>query len=93
MLAYLGYRPIVGGVRDVSTCTMVPSYIRVLFEECGGVVPEHVGIAYEDPEMEVDASVEPILSQSIDNETLPLFTFQSTDQSDPMPQDTRLWEL
>ena len=49
MLAHLGYRPPVGEACDVSTCRMVPSYIRVLFEECGGVVPEHVGIANEDP--------------------------------------------
>ena len=93
MLAHLGYRPAVGGARDVSTCTMVPSYIRVLFEECGGIVPEHVGIANEDPEIEDDASVEPILSQSVDNETLPLFMSQSTDPFDPTPQDTRPREL
>ena len=48
MLAHLGYRPLVGGAHDVSTYRMVPSYIRVLFEECGGVVPEYVGIANED---------------------------------------------
>ena len=93
MLAHLDYRPAVGGAHDVSTCTMVPSYIRVLFEECKGVVPEHVGIANEDPEMEDNAPVEPILSQSIDNEMLPLFTSQSTDRSDPTPQDMRPREL
>ena len=69
MLVHLGYRPLVGGARDVSTCTMVPLYIRIdLFEECGGVVPEHIGIPNKDPEMEDDAPVEPILSQSLDNE-------------------------
>ena len=88
MLVHLGYRPAIGGAHDVSTCIMVPSYIRVLFEECGGIVPEHVGIANED-----DVPVEPILSQSIDNEMLPLFMSQSTDLSDPMPQDTRPHEL
>ena len=64
MLTHLGSRLVVRGARDVSTCTMVPSYIRVLFKECEGIVPEHVGIANEDLEMEDDASVEPILSQS-----------------------------
>ena len=93
MLAHLGYRLAVGGARDVSMCTMVPSYIRVLFEECGGVVPEHVGIAKEDLEMEDDAPEEPILPQSVDNEMLTLFMSQSTDQSDPMPQDTHPREL
>ena len=93
MLAHLGYRPAVGGARDVSTCTMIPSYIKVLFEECRGVVSEHVGIANEDPEMEDNASVEPILSQSVDNEMLPLLMSQSTDRYDPTPQDTGLREL
>ena len=93
MLAHLGYRPTIGEARDVSTCTMVPSYIRILFEECRGVVPEHVGFANKDPEMEDDALVEPILSQSLDIETLPLLMSQSTDRSNPTPQDTRPREL
>ena len=79
MLLHLGYRPAIRGAYDVSTCTMVPSYIRILFEKWWGVVPEHVGNANEDPEMEDDAPMEPILSQSLDNETLPLLMSQSTD--------------
>ena len=78
MLAHLGYRLAVGGACDVSMCTMVPSYIRILFEECGGIVLEHVSIAIEDPKMEDNTSVEPIFSQSLDNETLPLLISQST---------------
>ena len=93
MLAHLGYRPVVGGARDVSMCMMVPSYIRVLFEECGGVVPKHVGIANEDPKIEDNAPVELILSQSLDNEMLPFLMSQSTDRSDPTPQDTDPHEL
>ena len=93
MLAHLGYRRVVGGAHDVSICTMVPSYIRGLFEECGSVMHEHVGIANEDPEMEDDASMEPISSQFLDNEMLPLLMSQSTDQSDPTPQDMRVHEL
>ena len=93
MLAHLGYKSPIGGARDVSMCTMVPSYISILFEECGGVVSEHIGIANEDREIEDDAPVEPILSQSLDNEMLPLLMSQRTDRSDPRPQDTRLREL
>ena len=93
MLAHLGYKSPIGGARDVSTCTMVPSYISILFEECGGIVSEHIGIANEDPEIEDDAPVEPILSQSLDNEMMPLLMSQRTDRSNPRPQDTRLREL
>ena len=63
-LAHLGYKPL-GASCDVLTCRMVPPHIRVLFEECAGVVPALVGIATEDPHVEHDVPLEPILSQSV----------------------------
>ena len=88
MLAYLGYRPLLGGSRDVSICRMVPLHIRVLFEECSGVVPEPVGIATEDPHVEDDVPLEPILLQSVNNEREPLQMSQTTHRSHPRLQDT-----
>ena len=93
MLAHLGYRPPLGGPRDVSTCRMVPPHIRVLFEECAGAVPEHVGIANEDPHVGDDEPLEPVLSQSVNNEREPLQMSQTTHRSDPGPQDTPPREL
>ena len=68
MLALLGYRPGLGASRDVSICRMVPLHIRVLFEECAGIVPEPVGIGTEDPHVEHNVPLEPILSQSVNRE-------------------------
>ena len=68
MLAHLGYRPGLGASRDVSICRMVPLHIRVLFEECAGIVPEPVSIGTEDPHVEHDVPLEPILLQSVNKE-------------------------
>ena len=69
MLAHLGYRPPLEGARDVSTYRMIPPHIRVLFEECGGIVPKHIGIVNEDPLVRDDVPLESILLQYVDNET------------------------
>ena len=81
MLANLGYRPGLGASRDVSICRMVPPHIRVLFEECANIVPEPVGIGTEDPHVEHDVPLEPILSQSIKREREPLQMSQATSRS------------
>ena len=62
MLAHLGYRPSLGASRNVSICRMVPPHIRVLFEECAGVISEPVGIATDDPHVEHNVPLEPTLS-------------------------------
>lgn len=93
MLAYLGYRPLLRGSRDVSICRMVPPHIGVLFEECTGVVHESVGIATEDPHVEDNVPLKPILSQFVNNEKDPLQMFQTTHRSDPRLHDTPPWEL
>jgi hypothetical protein len=93
MLAYLGYRPPLGGACDVSTCRMVPPHIRVLFEDCKGVVPLQVGIENEDPPMRDDVSLEPIIADSVDSKTKPLFMSQSTQHSDVVAHDTPPREL
>ena len=93
MLAHLGYRPGLGASRDVSICRMVPPHIRVLFEECPGVVPEHVGIGIEDPHVEHDVPLEPILSQSVNREREPLQMSQATSRSNTRVQDTPPQEL
>ena len=79
MLAHLGYRPGLGASRDVSICRMVPLHIGVLFEEYVGIVHEPVGILHEpvgigteDPHVEHDVPLEPILSQSVNREREPL---------------------
>ena len=81
MLAHLGYRPSLGASHDVSICRMVPPHIRALFEECAGVVPEPVGIGTEDPHVEHDVPLEPLLSQSINREREPLQMSQATSRS------------
>ena len=81
MLAHLGYRPSLGASRDVSVCRMVPPHIRVLFEECAGVVPELVGIGTEDPHVVHDVPLEPLLSQSVNREREPLQMSQATSRS------------
>ena len=81
MLAHLGYRPDLGASRDVSICRMVPLHIRVLFEECASVVPEPVGIGTEDPHVEHDVPLEPILLQSVNREREPLQMSQMTSRS------------
>ena len=88
MLAHLGYRPILGASRDVSICRMVPPHIRVLFEECAGVVPEPVGIGTEDPYVEHDVPLEPLLSQSVNRKREPLQMSQATSWSNTRVQDT-----
>ena len=93
MLAHLGYRPGLGASRDVSICRMVPPHIRVLFEECAGVVPEPIGIATKDPHVEHDVPLEPILSQSVNMEREPLQMSQTTSRSNTKVQDTPLQEL
>ena len=80
MLAYLGYRPL-GASCDVLICRMVPPHIRVLFEECAGVVLEPVGIATEDPHVEHDILLEPIFSQFVNSEREPLQMSQMTSRS------------
>ena len=77
MLAHLGYRPLEAS-HDVSIYRMVPLHIRVLFKECAGVIPEPIGIATEDPHMEHNVPLEPILWQSINNEREPLQMSQTT---------------
>ena len=81
MLAHLGYRPGLGASCDDSICRMVPPHIRVLFEECSGVVPEPVGNAIEDPHVEHDVPLEPILLQLVNRERKPLQMSQTTSQS------------
>ena len=93
MLAHLGYRPGLGASRGVSICRMVPSYIRVLFEECAGVVPKPVGITTEDPHVEHNVPLEPILSQSVNREREPLQMSQATSRSNTRIQDTPPQEL
>ena len=93
MLAHLGYRPNLGASRDVSICRMVPPHIRVLFEECAGIVLEPVGIGTEDPHVEHDVPLEPILSQSVNREREPLQMSQATSRSNTRVQDTPPQEL
>ena len=93
MLAHLGYRPSLGASRDVSICRMVPPHIRVLFEECTGVVPELVSIATEDPHVEHDVPLEPILSQLINREREPFQMSQTTSRSNTRIQNTPPQEL
>ena len=81
MLAHLGYRLCLGASRDVSICRMVPLHIRVLFEEYAGVVPKPVGIGIEDPHVEHDVPLEPILSQLVNREREPLQMSQTTSRS------------
>jgi hypothetical protein len=93
MLAHLGYRPPLGGACDVSSCRMVPPHIRVLFENCGGNVPLHVGIVNEDSPMRDDVPLEPIIADSVVNETEPLLMSQSTQHSDLVIYSTPPREL
>ena len=93
MLVRLGYRPGLGASRDVSICRMVPLHIKVLFEECVGVVPESVGITTKDPHVEHDVPLEPILSQSVNREREPLQMSQMTSRSNTKVQDTPPQEL
>ena len=93
MLAHLGYRPGLGASRDVSVCRMVPPHIRVLFEECAGVVPEPVGIGTEDPHVVHDVPLEPLLLQSVNREREPLQMSQATSRSNTRVQDTPPQEL
>jgi hypothetical protein len=93
MLAHLGYIPPLGGSCDVSTCRMVPPHIRVLFEDCGGVVPLHVGIENEDPPVRDDVPLEPIIADSVDSEPEPLLMSQSTQQYDVVAHGTPPREL
>ena len=72
---------------------MVPPHIRVLFEECTAVVPELVGIGTEDPHVEYDVPLEPILSQSVNREREPLQMSQATSRSNTRVQDTPPQEL
>ena len=93
MLVHLVHRPSLGASRDVSICRMVPPHIRVLFEECAGVVPEPVGIGTEDPRVEHNVPLEPILSQSVNREREPLQMSQATSRSNTRVQDTPPQEL
>ena len=88
MLAHLGYKPGLGASRDVSICRMVPPHIRVLFEECTGVVLEPVGIATKDPHVEHDVPLGPILLQLVNREREPLQMSQTTSPSNTRVQDT-----
>ena len=88
MLAHLNYRPGLGASRDVSVCRMVPLHIRVLFEECASVVPEHVGIGTEDPHVVHDVPLEPLLLQSVNREREPLQMSQATSRSNTRVHDT-----
>ena len=72
---------------------MVPPYIRVLFEECVGIVLEPLGIATEDLHVEQNVPLEPILSQSVNNERKPLQLSRTTFRSNIRIQDTPLEEL
>ena len=92
MLVHLSYRSL-GASHDVSICRMVPPHIRVLFEECVGVVLELVGIATEDPHVEHDVPLEPILLQSVNSKRKPLQMFQMTSRSNTRVHDTPLQEL
>ena len=88
MLAHLSYRPGVGASCDVSICRRVPPHIRVLFEECASVVPESVGIVTEEPHVEHDVPLEPILSQSVNKEREPLQMSQTASRSNTRVQNT-----
>ena len=92
MLAHLDYRPL-GASHDVSISTMVPPHIRVLFEECAGVVLEPIGIATEDPHVEHDVLLEPILLQSLNSEREPLQMSQTSPRFNTRVQDTPPQEL
>ena len=92
MLAHLGYRPL-AALRDVLICRMVPLHIRVLFEECADIVPKPVGIATEDPHVEQDVLLKPILSHSINSKREPLQMSQMTSRFNTRIQDTPLQEL
>ena len=92
MLAHLGYRPL-GASRDVSICRMVLPHIKVLFEECAGIVPEHVSIAIEDPYVEHDVPLKPIMLQSVNNERKPLQMSQTTLWSNTRVQNIPPQEL
>ena len=72
---------------------MVPPHIRVLFEEYAGIVLEPVGIATEDPYVEHDVLLEPILLQSVNSEREPMKMSQTTPQSNTRVQDTPSQEL
>ena len=72
---------------------MVPPHIRVLFEECEGIVLELVGIATEDPHVEHDVPLEPILLQSINREREHLQMSQITPWSNIRVHDTPPQEL
>ena len=87
MLAHLGYRPL-GASHDVSICRMVPPHIIVLFEECTGIVPKPVSIATEDPHVEHDVLLEPILLQFVNSKRESLQMSQTTSWSNTRVQDT-----
>jgi Protein of unknown function (DUF 659)/hAT family C-terminal dimerisation region len=96
MFAHLGYRALQGGSRDVSTCRMAPSFVRLLFQECEGIVPQTIG----DPTKYLEALphnnealVEPILSQSVTGAADPVELSQSVQQSEPLPRPTPPREL
>ena len=64
MLVHLGYRTPHSGPRDVSSCTMVPPSVRLLFQECGGIVPQPIGDPIEDLEalpFNNDPLIEPVV--------------------------------
>ena len=88
MLAHLGYRQGLGASCDVSICRMVPPHIRVLFEECAGIVSKPIGIATKDPHVKHDVLLEPILSQSVNREREPLQMSQTTSRSNLRVHDT-----
>ena len=92
MLAHLGYRPLRAS-RDVSIYRMVPLHIKILIEKCASIVSEPVGIATEDPHVEHDVLLEPILSKSVKNEREPLQMPQITPRSNTRVQNTPPQEL
>ena len=93
ILDQLDYRPLLEGACDVSSCTMVPPHIRVLFEHCGGNRPLYVGIVNEDSPMRDDVPLEPIIADSVVSETEPLLMSQSTQHSDLVIYSTPPREL
>ena len=80
MLSHLGYRPRNGGGRDVQVCRLVPPHVRMLFQECDGMVPDRPDVANDVPlhvDDEDEVRGESLLSQSV-NDDVELFQNSQT---------------
>ena len=91
MLVHLGYRTPHSGPRDVSSCTMVPPSVRLLFQECGGIVPQPIGDPIEDLEalpFNNDPLIELVLSQSVAGAAEQVELSQNMQQFELLPRPT-----